>query len=582
MVVLPTSHEGSHVIDTNISAAMTPPDLAAAIVDSSGDAIIGQTLDGAIVSWNRGAEQLCGYSASEVIGRNIRTLAPDDAGDELAEVVSRVAASGTVQRLDALLCCKDGGLVDVSLTMSPVYGHGGEVTGFSVIGRDITAGKLAQQDLKHRALHDALTGLPNRDLLLDRLHQALFRARRHGDRVALLFLDLDDFKLVNDGLGHLAGDELLVQVARRLSRTVRADDTVARFGGDEFVLVCEVGTAEAATQMGNRLLKAFEAPFPLGRQDVTVTASIGLVLAGRDPTAEGLLQDADTAMYRAKTKGRSRIELFNDSRLESAEARLQTATALRRALEGDQLRVFYQPIVSATDTRPLAVEALVRWQHPDRGLVPPDEFIPLADETGMTIPIGRWVLRRALRERASWQAALPAHPPLRLAVNISACQLADRALVDDITAALADTGAAPDSLILEMTESVLMHDAKALSTLDALHNLGVSLHIDDFGTGHSTLAYLEALPIDILKIDRSFVDGLVTNSDDRSIVTAVIALAGTLSLAVVAEGVETVGQLGVLRELHCDFAQGFLFARPLPYDELVTWFRNQVNEGARP
>ena len=577
-MVLTTSTEGADVIGTK-PTSMTAPDLAAAIVDSSGDAIIGQTPDGAIVSWNRGAEQLCGYAAAAMIGRNISTLAPENAADELAEVVSRVGANGTVERLDTRLGHKDGELVDVSLTMSPVFGPGGEVTGVSVIGRDITADKLAQRALSHQALHDALTGLPNRDLLLDRLHQALFRARRRGERVALLFLDLDDFKLVNDGLGHLAGDELLVQVARRLSRTVRADDTVARFGGDEFVLVCEVGTAEAATQMGNRLLKAFEAPFPIGRRDVTVTASIGLVIAGRDPTAEGLLQDADTAMYRAKTKGRSRIELFSDTRLESAEARLQTATALRRALEGNELRVFYQPIVSATDSRPLAVEALVRWQHPDRGLVPPDEFIPIADETGMIIPIGRWVLREALRERASWQVALPAHPPLRLAVNISASQLSDRTLVDDVTAALTDTGADPDSLILEMTESVLMHDADALSTLNALHDLGVSLHIDDFGTGHSTLAYLEALPIDILKIDRSFVDGLLTDSDDRSIVTAVIALAGTLSLAVVAEGVETVSQLGVLRELHCDFAQGFLFARPLPYDELVTWFRDQVNTG---
>ncbi|MEO6143896.1 MAG: diguanylate cyclase, partial [Dermatophilaceae bacterium] len=376
---------------------MTSPDLAAAIVDSSGDAIIGQTLDGAIVSWNRGAEQLCGYTAAEVIGRNIRTLAPDDDADALAELVSRVAANTTVERLDTRLCRKDGGLVDVSLTVSPVYGQGGEATGFSVIGRDITAGTLAQRALKHKSVHDALTGLPNRDLLQDRLNQALFRARRRGDRVALMFLDLDGFKLVNDGLGHLAGDELLVQVARRLSRTVRADDTVARFGGDEFVLVCEVGTIEAATQLGNRLLKAFERPFALGRRDVTVTASIGLVMAGRDATPEGLLQDADTAMYRAKAKGRSRIELFDDSQLETPEERLQIATDLRRALEGNELRVFYQPIVSARDSRPLAVEALVRWQHPDRGLVPPDAFIPLADETGMIIPIGRWVLREALR-----------------------------------------------------------------------------------------------------------------------------------------------------------------------------------------
>jgi Amt family ammonium transporter len=501
--------------------------------------------------------------------------------EEFADVLRRVASGETVEHLETTGRRKDAELVDVSIAMSPVYGKGGAVVGCSAIARDITARAEAQRALKHQALHDTLTGLPNRVLLEDRIDQALARARRHDGRVAVLLLDLDEFKLVNDGLGHVAGDELLVAVTRRLSGCVRPGDTVARFGGDEFVIVSEVASAEAATQLGARVINALQTPFAVQGMEIFVTTSIGVVVADRDADSDALLRDADAAMYRAKERGRSRMVLFDDELRDRAASKLQSTTALRRALERGELRVFYQPIVAVDDGRPLAVEALLRWQHPERGLVSPAEFIPLAEDTGMIVPMGRWVLEEALRQRACWETELPDLPPLRLSVNLSARQLSEPKLVDDITAALTAHATDPSSLILEVTESVVMGGLDSLSTLNAIHDLGVALHVDDFGTGYSSLAYLKTLPVDALKIDRAFVNGLETDVDDQAIVTAVIALARALSLGLVAEGVETEAQLRVLRELHCDDAQGYLFARPMPYVELVAWLaKHTPNENA--
>jgi diguanylate cyclase (GGDEF)-like protein/PAS domain S-box-containing protein len=547
-----------------------------AIVESSADAIMGHTLDGIITSWNRGAENLYGYGADEVVGQHVAMLMPAVPLDEQADVLRRVAFGETVQHIDFNGRRKDGGIVDVSAAVSPVYGKDGAVVGCAAIVRDVSARAEAQRALKHQALHDTLTGLPNRTLLDDRIDLALARARRHDERVAVLLLDLDEFKLVNDGLGHLAGDELLVEVAHRLAKCVRPDDTVARFGGDEFVIVAEVATAEVATQVGARVLSALQAPFSVQGTDIFVTTSIGLVIADGDADSDGLLRDADAAMYRAKERGRSRMEVFDDELRDRAASKLQSTTALRRALEREELRVFYQPIVSIDDRRPLAVEALLRWQHPERGLVSPAEFITLAEDTGMIVPMGRWVLQEALRQRACWEADLPDRPPLRLSVNLSARQLSEPKLADDIAAALSTHRTDPSSLILEVTESVVMGGLDSLTTLNAIHDLGVALHVDDFGTGYSSLAYLKTLPVDALKIDRAFVDGLGTDVDDLAIVTAVIALARALSLGLVAEGVETEDQLSGLRELHCEHAQGYLFARPMPYDELVAWLATQA------
>ena len=557
-----------------------------AIVESSSDAIVGTDLEGTILSWNGSAERLYGYTAAEATGQDIRMLAPDRgaADDDVSAVLRRIARSESVQGFETVRRRNDGNLVETSLTLSPVYADDGTLIGCSGIARDDTARKQAERALSHQALHDTLTGLPNRALLRDRLEHALAHARGHGERVAVMFLDLDGFKVVNDGLGHQAGDDLLVKVSHRLGANVRPEDTVARFGGDEFVVVCEVESIEAAILAGNRLLAAIEAPFVLAGQDdgeqVSVSASIGLVVADGEAAPEDLLQDADTAMYRAKARGRARLELFDRTWRDTATARLANFTALGRAVERDELRVVYQPVISVADNKPVAVEALVRWQHPERGLVQPNDFIALAEETGLIVSIGRWVLRAALRERARWQAALPNQAPLRLAVNLSARQLSDPDLRDDVVAALAEFGATPDSLILEITESVLMLDVGSYMTLHALRNLGVSLHVDDFGTGYSSLAHLKDLPVDALKIDKSFVDGLGTGDADRSLVAAVIAMAGALCLEVIAEGVETELQLSVLRELQCGHAQGFLFARPMAYDDLVGWLGAPDRPGA--
>ena len=548
-----------------------------AIVESSGDAIIGQTLEGTIVTWNRGAENIYGYTADEVIGHHVSMLIPEVSVAQFTDVLGRVARGETVQHLEKISRNKDGTLIDVSITVSPVLGEDGVVLGCSGIARDITVRAEAQRALAHQALHDALTGLPNRVLLDDRIKQALTRAARQEGRVAVLLMDLDEFKVINDGLGHLAGDEVLVEVAHRLVGCVRPEDTVARFGGDEFVIVCEVADAVVATTLGERTLTALQAPFRVQDMDIVVTASIGLVVADSGATPDELLRDADAAMYHAKDRGRSRIEMFDHDLRDRAASKLQSAIELRGALEHGELEVFYQPIVAIADARPLGVEALVRWRHPARGLVSPAEFIPLAEETGMIVPIGLWVLQEALRQRAEWEAELPLHAPLRLSVNLSARQLSEPELLDNITAALSTHGTDPSSLILEITESVLMHDSDSLSTLNAIHDLGVALHVDDFGTGYSSLAYLKTLPVDVLKIDRAFVDGLGTDADDHAIVTAVIALARALSLGVVAEGVETETQLEVLRELGCDEGQGYLFARPMPYDELTDWISTHAS-----
>jgi diguanylate cyclase (GGDEF)-like protein/PAS domain S-box-containing protein len=545
-----------------------------AIVESSSDAIIGTALDGTIVSWNSGAQTLYGYVASEVTGQHIRILASSAAIDEeFTDLLRRVAQGQRVEGLETVRRHKDGRIIDVSLAISPVYDDDGSMSGFSVIARDDSARKEAERALSHQALHDALTGLPNRVVLQDRLHQALARSRRHHVQVAVMFLDVDDFKLVNDGLGHLAGDDILVQVAHRLRTTIRPEDTVARFGGDEFVIICEVSTVEAAIAVGHRLLGVLEAPFRLSGQDagegMRMDASIGLVMAAEDAAPEALLQDADTAMYRAKARGGGCVELFDVTMRESACSRLATSTALRCALERSQMRVFYQPVVSIRDPHVIGVEALVRWQHPEWGLLSPAEFIPLAEETGLIVPIGLWVLQQALRDRAKWQAALPGNPQLRLAVNLSARQLSDPNLLDDVAAAMAAVGVDPGSLILEITESVIMRD------LD-------SLAIDDFGTGYSSLAYLKDLPVDAVKIDRAFVSRLGSVAADESVVTAVIAIAAALSLDVVAEGVETELQLSVLRDLGCHVAQGFLFARPMPYDDLLGWLHERGTAAGCP
>jgi diguanylate cyclase (GGDEF)-like protein/PAS domain S-box-containing protein len=421
-----------------------------------------------------------------------------------------------------------------------------------------------EEDTRRRGLHDPLTGLPNRTLVLDRIAHALARANRGEASVAVLFLDVDNFKVVNDSLGHRAGDNLLRQLAERLSDAVRPADTVGRFGGDEFVVLCEdVVDEPMALRIAGRLARVFAEPFSLEGDDVHLaSASIGVVLRdGAQDDPEELLRDADAAMYRAKERGRSRVELFDSGMRARAIGRLQTEGDLRRALDRDELRVVYQPIVTLGDGAIRGFEALVRWQHPERGLLAPAQFIPVAEESGMIVALGRVVLEEACRQAVRWAAE---HGPVPIHVNLSARQVADPNLVDSVAHVLRTTGVAPSSLVLELTETSLLERSHSpADTLARLKGLGISLILDDFGTGYSSLSYLQQFPLSGLKIDRSFVAALGAANGDGAIVDAILRMARALDLEVVAEGLETEQHLETLRGLGCRYGQGYLFSRPV-------------------
>jgi diguanylate cyclase (GGDEF)-like protein len=425
---------------------------------------------------------------------------------------------------------------------------------------------VAWRTNENQLLRDPLTGLPSRLLFLNRLTGALERLqRRRGRYVAVLFLDLDRFKVINDSLGHPAGDQLIVAVAERLRHSLRRHETIARFGGDEFAILCDdLGDEQDAIAVGERVLKSFGLPFQLAHGEAVSAASLGIALGAEpDQDAEDLIRDADAAMYRAKQAGGGRLMLFDEVTRQRALDRLHTENALRQAIEREEFRVFFQPEVSIDTGEIVGLEALLRWEHPERGLIGPSEFIALAEETGLIVPIGTWVLRESCRVAREWQRERLADRPLSVRINISARQLADEKLPAIIADVLEDTGMDPALLCLEVTESVLIEDPDASAeTLAALKELGLQIAVDDFGTGYSSLEHLRRFPIDCVKIDRSFVRGLPHSPDDVAIVNAVIELGHALSLSVTAEGVETADQLGRLQSAGCDTAQGFLFSHP--------------------
>ena len=425
--------------------------------------------------------------------------------------------------------------------------------------------------IRERAVHDPLTGLPNRVLFVDRLEHALSRLGRQGSLCAILFLDLDHFKLVNDSLGHHVGDELLAAAAPRLKQALRASDTVARFGGDEFgILLEDIVSERDAIESAERIAAIFARPFVLSGSEHFVTTSIGIALARGGELADELIRDADAAMYRAKDRGRARYEVFDEAMRGRAIARLRVENDLRRALERDELRLEYQPVVSLRNFSIVGVEALLRWRHPERGEVPPSEFIPVAEENGLIEPIGRWVLEQACRQGAEWYRSRPDAAPINISVNLSAVQVTRRSLPEVVSSILRSTGLDPACLSLEITETVMVRDAEGLGEiLGALKSLGVRLVLDDFGTGYSSLSYLTRLPLDVLKVDRSFVDGLGSEPRDTAITETIIAMSRALSLDVVAEGVETHEHVRELSRLGCGLAQGFHFSRAVPAPEIT-------------
>ena len=427
------------------------------------------------------------------------------------------------------------------------------------------------ETVRVQALHDPLTGLANRTLMLDRLEQARLRAPRAGT-VAVLFLDLDRFKVVNDSMGHDAGDQLLVAVAQRIIHGLRPQDTAARFGGDEFVILCEdLASPAEAMSIAERLLETLGAPLSLMGQHLFISASIGVAITTpEDDDAAGLLRDADAAMYEAKAKGPARCELFDTRMRDRAVARLELENDLRRAVDRRELDVHYQPNVRVSDEGVVGLEALVRWNHPERGDIPPAEFIPLAEETGLIVPLGAWVIETACRQLADWtRRGCVGAGDLYVAVNISPYQLSHAGLVNHVAAVLMMTGVSPRSLCLEVTESALLDDLHgARDVLERLRRLGVRIALDDFGTGYSSLSYLQMLPVDILKLDRSFIARLSPDPRDRAVVAGMVDLAHALDLIVIAEGVETAQQLSDLRDLNCDLVQGFHYYQPQPAEDL--------------
>jgi diguanylate cyclase (GGDEF)-like protein len=435
----------------------------------------------------------------------------------------------------------------------------------------VAAERAAEADEARReAVTDSLTGLPNHVLFADRTDHALARARRDGSRVAVLLVDGDRFKMVNDSLGREAGDELLTTIASRVQTAVRESDTVARLAADAFGVLCESVHGDAdAVGLAERIAAAVREPVQVAGQELWVTVSTGVVVsADATETPAELLSHAEAAMYRAKESGRGRIVLYDELTRGDSVDRLKLETDLRRALEREELTLVYQPIVDLRDGRTRCVEALLRWTHPERGPIGPDVFIPVAEETGLIVDIGRWVLETAAVQVAAWQHTQPGARGLGVTVNVSGRQLAHPSLVADVERVIRETGIADGTLGLEITESVLMDEAGAVPVLEALRACGARLSLDDFGTGYSSLSYLKRFPLDTLKIDRSFVSGLGAEREDKALVATIVSMAGTLGLDVVAEGVETVEQLRRLRELGCDRAQGYLLAKPLPPGDL--------------
>lgn len=546
---------------------------------SIGDGVLSTDIDGRVTFLNPVSERLTGYSSAQARGRPVTEVFSIIDATTRATQADPVATSMLQDRTLCLppgtvLVRQDGSEIAIEDSTAPIHNHLGQVDGAVVVFRDVTAARALALALAHSAGHDTLTGLPNRMLLNDRLDHAIDGAARRRGRLAVLFLDLDAFKHINDSMGHTAGDELLQSVALRLKACVRLSDTVSRQGGDEFVvLLSEVATAQSAGRSADKIVKALAAPHFVRGQPLTVSVSVGISLYPDDgATTEKLLQYADQAMYQAKQMGRN-THCFFESELNSrAVARQAVESELRRALDMHELVLHYQPKFNLATGQVNGVEALVRWLHPRRGLLCPDQFLSVAEDCGLIVPIGRWVLEQACRQARAWlDDGLPFG---HVAVNVCALEFRRKDFLHGISTTLREAGLPARHLELELTEGVLMSDTSAsVATLQELSAMGVSIAVDDFGTGYSSLSYLRRFPIDVLKIDKTFVQDLGSGAGDSAIVHAIIALGASLNYRVIAEGIETPQQLALLSAQHCGEGQGFLFSRPLTADGLAALLR---------
>jgi len=544
------------------------------MVQNSSDLVILLDRDSRMVFVSPAIERILGDSAARRTNRSVGELVHAEEAEWMTALLERLAATpGSVSGGEVRMRHADGRwrwieLVGTNLTSDP------DVRGIVLNCRDVTDRRTLEEQLRHQAFHDPLTNLANRPLLVDRIeHELEGRPMESPATTAVLLMDLDDFKTVNDSLGHAAGDELLAAVADRVRATLRGRDTAARIGGDEFGILIRTGERAEVEAIAARILAAIREPIDVGDHHMTIAASMGIVFAdGRQQTADELLRSADVAMYMAKARGKDRFVVFEASMHDAALRRLRLKADLEHGLEAGQFHLLYQPIVDLASGAPVGLEALLRWNHPS-WMIGPSEFVPFAEETGMIIPLGRWVLEEACRHAVALDAT-PAGNGLDISVNVSAVQLARAEFADEVAGVLTATGLDPSRLILELTESVLLERAgAAMASLTRLHELGIRLAIDDFGTGYSSLSYLHDLPIDILKIDISFVAALDAGREAPAVVRSIIRLAGTLGLHTIAEGIERPEQAGRLRTLGADYGQGFLFAPPLSAEELAEYLR---------
>ena len=542
---------------------------AVVTLNSIGDAVLCTDISGKITYLNLVAETMTGWPRKEAIGKPLAEVfriidgpTRKTARDPMEMAVEQNRTVGLT--VDCVLIRRDGFESAIEDSAAPIHDRAGHVVGAVIVFHDVTAARAMTREMTHSAQHDLLTNLPNRLLLNDRISQSIALARRQDRPIAVIFLDLDRFKYINDSLGHATGDKLLQSVSNRLLANVRRSDTVSRQGGDEFViLLSEIAYPEDAATSAAKILVSLSAPHSIGGQDLHVDGSIGISVYPEDgEDAETLINHADTAMYHAKEKGRNNFQFFKPEMNLKAVERQSLEGSLRRALKRDEFLLHYQPKVNLDTGEITGVEALVRWQQPERGLVPPSQFVPIAEDCGLILQIGRWVLREACRQARAWQDA--GLPPLPISVNVSAVEFRDKGFVQGIRTILAETGLEARYLELELTERVLMDDAESTaSVLQELKMMGVHLSVDDFGTGYSSLSYLRQFPIDVLKIDKSFIHQITADPDDSTIVSAIINMGKSLKHLVVAEGIETQLQRAYLQTQQCAEGQGYLFSRPL-------------------
>ena len=552
--------------------------LTQTIIQSSPFAIYTRDINALITAWNPAAEKLFGWRAEEILGKPLLSV-PVDKKKETDALRDRVLSGETVIQLEVQRQKRDGTLFDLSTTLAPLRDASGEIDGYLAIATDITDRKASEKQIEFLAYRDVLTGLPNRLLLQDRFEQAMGHAERAESKMALLFLDLDNFKTINDSLGHAVGDLLLKEIAARLGECVRDTDTISRQGGDEFLIVLsDLRGRDAITPVLLKIRERLQAPFELDGHELSTSVSMGVAIYpddGRD--FDTLLKKADTAMYRAKDAGRNSYRFFDAQMNIEAVEHLSLKSGLSKAVARGEFVLHYQPQIDLTTGAVVAVEALIRWNHPELGMLAPARFIPVAEDSGLIVPIGEWVIREACRQAVAWQAA--GLPPLVMAVNLSAVQCKRGDVEQSVLQALKETGFDPHFLELELTESILLQNTEqVLASVQRLKLLGVKLSIDDFGTGYSSLSYLKRFDVDKLKIDQSFIRDLGTDPDDAAIILAIIQMARSLNLKTVAEGVETAEMVARLRQFKCDEAQGYYFARPMPAPALFDFL---VDRGKR-